>query len=167
MPSAYELHEIVDFVGDAIDEASRAVSLPEEVAALADAIDAQLNHLEGGAIDDFAYWDAVHTALESYRWATDATFTGEFVTKDAASMGKASGIFGRILKRMDVGVARALTYATDEHKQISPSYFTFTVTKHSLTGKMSPGVLPLFLEGPTRHLKILKKANHAAKLDVY
>lgn len=180
MPSAYELHEIVDFVGDAIDEAGRGVSLPEEVAALLDAVDAQLVSLSSGATDDFQYWDGVHTALEAYRTATDATFTGAFLSKDGKALGKSSGVFGRILKRMDQGVARALSYATDEAKQISPSYFVFTVTKYSLTGKVSsrglqtvqiegfePSVLPLFLEGPTRHLKILKHSGHAQKLAVY
>ena len=122
MPSAYELHEIVDFVGDAIDEAARGVSLPEEVAALLNAVDTQLGLLKSGKIDDFKYWDATRTALEGYRTATDATFTGNFVTIDAKGLGKATGIFGHILARMDQGVERALSYAPDDGTPPSPPY---------------------------------------------
>ncbi|KAL1526064.1 hypothetical protein AB1Y20_020885 [Prymnesium parvum] len=180
MPSAYELHEIVDFVGVAIDEAARAVSLPEEVAALLDAIDAQLRAVLGGSTSDFTYWDKVHDALEAYRTKTEATFTGTMVSRSAKEMGKATGVFGRMLARMDVGIARALSYSTDPHKKVSPTYFRFNVKSFKLVGVSGRGLptvqvtefdegqpLPLFLEGPTRHLKTLKRASQADKQAVY
>merc|ERR1719482_2559354 len=118
MPSAYEAREIVEFVGASIDEFERTVQLPEEVSGLLTAIDEQLSKLASGG-SDFEYWDKVHDAIESYRTATDATFTGNFVPWKASKLGAKTGVFGRILKRMDQGVARALSYALDKDKLIS------------------------------------------------
>lgn len=168
MPSSYELYEIVRFLGAAMDEVpGRSVSLPEEVSALLEAVDAQLAKVASGAITDFAYWDGVHDALEAYRTATEATFSGRFVSWAAPKLGKASGVLGRMQARMEVGQERALAYKQDG---VVPTYFKFTATKYSLTGKTSsrgfptvkvealePSVLPLFLEGPTRQLKTLTK----------
>ena len=128
---------------------------------------------------DFEYWDKVHDAIEGYRSATEATFAGTFVTWSAAKLGKSTGVFGRMLARMDQGVARALSYAPDDGKKISPTYFRFTVTSYSLVGistrglptvkveGFEPSALPLFLEGPTRHMKTLKNAKPSDRLDVY
>ena len=181
MPSAYELHEIVEFVGGTIDEAGRAVELPGEVAALLTSIDAQLGRLAAGSSTDFEYWDKVHDALESYRFATDATFTGRKVRWTSAALGCSSGVFGRMLARLDQGIARALEHSPDPAKALSPSYFKYKVSQYSKVGATSsrgfptiavkgfdaPEPLPLFLEGPTRHLKTLRKAGRAAKLAVY
>ena len=181
MPSSYELHEIVDFVGVTVDEVARAVSLPEELSALLDVISAQLALINKGSIQDFAYWDAVYDALEDYRTKTEATFSGTTVAWPAAKLGKATGVFGKMLARMDQGIARALSYAPDPAKKIAPTYFRFTVSSYAMTGTVSgrglpaikikgfsdPEALPLFLEGPTRYLKTLKDAPTADKLAVY
>ena len=168
MPSAYELHEIVAFAGGAIDEIGRSVELPEELGVLLTEIERQLKRLGGSTTDadNFAYWDAVHDALEVYRAATDATFSGTLVSWSPAKLGTESGILGAMLRRMDAGIARALTFAIDG---VSPTYFKFTVTSYEPTGVMSKrglpnvkvqgfeaGVLPLFLEGPTRQMKTIK-----------
>jgi hypothetical protein len=176
MPSAYELHEIIDFAGTAIDESGRAVSLPEEVATLLDAIDAELKKYNDGASTDFQYWDKVHDAIEAYRTATEATFTGAFTKKTAALLGKKTGVLGMMLARMDAGVARAMEHANG----VSPTYFKFVAQDYDLVGVSAgrglptvkvkgfePSVLPLFLEGPTRHLKVLKGAKMSDKLAVY
>mmetsp|Transcript_56284 Transcript_56284/g.93077 ORF Transcript_56284/g.93077 Transcript_56284/m.93077 type:complete len:1196 (-) Transcript_56284:326-3913(-) len=179
MPSAYELHEIVDFVGCTVDEFGREVNVPEEVSALLDAIDTQLQQQQAGTISDFVYWDKVHDAIEGYRTATDATFTGVMKSWPHDKLGKASGIFGRMLARMDQGIKRALSYVSAPNNGISPTYFRFKVTGFELVGISGRGLptvkvtgfeaepLPLFLEGPTRHLKTLKNAENKAKLAVY
>merc|ERR1712087_547939 len=175
MPSAYELHQIVDYAGDVIDKVGRSIQLPEEVCSLLDAIDTQLKLLSDGASDDFTYWDKVHDALEEYRAATDATFTGTTTTKSAESLGKASGVLGRMLARLDEGIQRALTFSPEGG--VTPTYFRYTVKDYKIVGSSGRGLptvkvlsyqrpeaLPLFLEGPTRSLKTLKTAGHDAKL---
>jgi hypothetical protein len=180
MPSAYELHEIVDFVATVTDELGRDTSLPEEMSALLTAIDTQLDLLNAGG-EDFDYWDKVHDALECYRTKTEATFTGNTVDWSASLLGKSTGVFGKMLARMDQGIARALSYAPDANQKISPTYFRFSVTDFELAGTMSvkgnpsiqvkgysdPEVLPLFLEGPVRHMKTLKNQPLADKMAVY
>jgi len=176
MPSAYELHEITRFVGTTVDEIGRAVSLPEELSKLMVSIGAELASLAGdSSYTDFTYWDRVHDALEEYRVSTDATFTGKFVEWDASKLGMSSGLFKGMLARMDAGVERALDFSQRggqvvKSSGVAPTYFRFTVTNYELIGKTSarglplvkvggfePAVLPLFLEGPTRQLKILTK----------
>ena len=76
-------------------------------------MDAQLAKVASGAITDFAYWDGVHDALEAYRAATEATFSGRFVSWAATKLGKASGVLGRMQARMEVGQERALAYKQD------------------------------------------------------
>lgn len=139
MPAAYELHELLDFTGTAIDEAGRSVPLPAELSALLDAIDGQLRKHESGSIDDFAYWDAVRSALEDYREATALTFSGELVLWEAAKLGKAHGLLGRMLRKQDKGIERALSYAPDEGRHVSPTYFRFTVRSKSGSGARNKG----------------------------
>mmetsp|Transcript_15716 Transcript_15716/g.48869 ORF Transcript_15716/g.48869 Transcript_15716/m.48869 type:complete len:441 (-) Transcript_15716:2600-3922(-) len=180
MPAAYELHELLDFTATAIDEAGRTVPLPEELSELLDKIDEQLGAHEAGRASDFEYWDAVRTALEEYRAATSLTFSGELILWDAAKLGKANGLLGRMLRKQDKGIARALSYAPDDGHKVSPTYFRFTVKKFELVGFSSSRglptvrvqefdgqVLPLFLEGPVRHMKTLKTAPIAEKRAVY
>lgn len=176
MPSAYELYEIVRFLGAAVDEfPSRVVELPAETSALLEAIDAQLRLVAAGSITDFAYWDKVHDALEAYRAATEATFSGNVVAWDASKLGTLTGVLGRMQARMDVGFERALGF---KQGGVVPTYFQFTCTKYEQTGAASkrglplvrvlefePHALPLFLEGPTRQLKTLGKKSDA--LEVY
>ena len=79
---------------------------------------------------------------------------------------------------MQAGAKRALTYAKDG---VAPSYFQFKVTDFETlldasNGRGLPPVkvlafeespLPLFLEGPVRYLKTLKKASMEEKRAVY
>merc|ERR1719476_827523 len=137
MPAAYELHEIVDYVGMVIDKVGRPVELPEEVASFLAAIDVQLQLLSAGTSDDFTFWDKVHDALEGYRTATDATFSGKTTFLSPATLGKASGVFGRMLARLDTGIKRALSFALDANGGVSPTYFRFTVKDYQLAGSVA------------------------------
>jgi len=180
MPSAFELHEIVDFVGEAVDEADRSVDVPEELSVLMEATSALLDKVAGGKMDDFEYWDKVHDALEDYRSATEVTFTGKTVAWPAEALGKRHGLFGKMHNRMDEGIKRALSFAKDPAKKVSPTYFRFTVKSYELVGysarrqlptvkvkAFEPEALPLFLEGPTRHLKTMKRHPKEDRAAVY
>ena len=56
---------------------------------------------------DFDYWDKVHDALEAYRKAVDATFTGKTVEWSASKLGASSGLFGKMLTKMQASKAAA------------------------------------------------------------
>jgi hypothetical protein len=180
MPSAYELHELIDFVGVSVDEASREVTMPEEVGGLLTSIEANLAALSSGKLSSFEYWDKAHDAVEAYRSATETTFSGGMVSWDAKRLGGGSGLFGAMLSRLDDGVKRALTYATDPDRSVSPTYFRFAVGSYKEVGTsarglktiqvqswLEPEALPHFLEGPVRHLKTLKAQSVSAKERVY
>jgi hypothetical protein len=180
MPSAYELHEIIDFVATTVDEVGRSVEFPEEVAALLDDISTHLDAVGSGKIKDFEYWDKTHDSLEAYRSKTEATFTGNKVAYTVEKLGGKKGVFGKMLARMDQGVERALSYAPDPAKKIAPTYFRFDVADYELVGVSGRGLptvkvteyeepeaLPLFLEGPVRYLKTIKAKPTSEKLAVY
>jgi len=188
MPAAYELYKIIEFAGAAVDEAGRPVELPEELGTMLAAIDSLLFKVAAGSISDFTYWDKVNDALEAYRTATDATFTGVTVSWIPEKLGTSKGVLGRMLARMEQGVKRALSYAPDDAKVVSPTYFKFEVSSYDVVGKSGTGTtlaphaarptvkvtgfkepvaLPLFLEGPVRHLKTLKPDDMGGKMAVY
>ena len=134
----------------AVDEVAREVHLPTELATLLESTDEMLVKVAANKCTDFEYWDKVHDAIEGYRSATEATFAGTFVTWSAAKLGKSTGVFGRMLARMDQGVARALSYAPDDGKKISPTYFRFTVTSYSLVGISTRGLPSAVVPGSSR-----------------
>jgi hypothetical protein len=183
MPSAYELHELIDFVGATLDQVGRPVDLPAELSALVIALSTALARLDSNNGGDFEYWDQAHDAIEVYRSATEAPFRGATVSWSAAKLGSKDGFFGKMMKRMDAGIVRAAAYAPTDgpSKGVAPTYFIFTVKEMELLGVMSgrglptvkvksfekPKALPLFLEGPTRLMKTLKGQTHAYKQEVY
>lgn len=205
-PTACELRQLLDFVGSAIDEFGRAVPLPVELHTFIGDVYEALDKLSKGDLDDFGYWDAAHTALETYREATAVTFKGDMVSWDAKDLGKAKGALGAMLKRSEEGLRKALAYAPDENRTIIPTYFRYEVqargassaaaaligrargptwlraqvTDYELLGfsaarklptvrvhSFEASALPLFLEGPTRHLKTMRDQGVDASRKVY
>jgi len=131
------------------------------------------------AVAEVSYWDASNTAREVYRDATVANFAGESAEVSAAEMVK---IMSAMEAKMIAGIDMAL--ATNEG--LSPSYFYYECTDYSIN---TPGpdtkngdgtstaaattitakafkthTLPLFLEGPVRHLKVMSSIEEKRKL---
>ena len=185
MPETFELLRLLRYTRGAIKRAARSVELWSELDTLLAAALTALEALgdddgddgDDGAISDaaFEYWDTTRTALEEYRAATSVYFAGSLVTWDAATLTSALAAFET---KVEAGVAKALALNGGE---IAPAYFAFPASSFTLTGEIeeaatarpfvqvtgfgAPTMMPNFLEGPVRHLKVIKDLE--ARRDVF
>ncbi len=178
-PETCELVRLLRLVRDTFVRAeTRALDLPIEVAELIAQINAALEryHHATDAARDFALWDALATARETYRAQTRLGLDGRTTSLsfvDLARMGNAW------LAKLDAGMARALEF----NQGLPPTYFVFNVAafetqmddlgcaRRDANGyplvraqKFSMRALPLFLEGVVRYLKIVPDRETARDL---
>ena len=167
MPETFELLRMLRFTRAAVHKAGRAVELWAELDAL---MSAALAALEAFDADDdgaaFTCWDATRTALEEYREATAVYFAGARKTWSAAKLVAALDAF---TLKVEAGVEKAVALNGGE---IAPTYFAYPAASYELTGEVEeaetarsyvkvtsfgePELMPNFLEGPVRHLKVIK-----------
>mmetsp|Transcript_28893 Transcript_28893/g.61559 ORF Transcript_28893/g.61559 Transcript_28893/m.61559 type:complete len:465 (-) Transcript_28893:68-1462(-) len=182
MPETYELKVLLQYLRKAALKYKRPIVVPEELATLIGKITSALNELGDGEYipgesitsnitnvpsELFKYWDNVATAREEYRQKMDP-FSGETKVFSSTDVIK---ILDRWMSQVDIGIARAHAIGShgyeikDESLGITPTYFSFNVTKFKKEGKtsdghplvsareMSVGKFPLFLEGVVRMMK--------------
>lgn len=124
------------------------------------------------------YWDQVATAREMYREKTKVIFDGN--TKLIASR-EIRLIMSSWIDEVEKGIDRANVFGTRGHGDsgqygVTPTYFSYNVLKWSKNGmeskdghplvdaeKMQVRVYPMFLEGPSRMMKLLD-SDEAAEL---
>ncbi len=153
MPETCELLRLVTFLADLLDAHPRSIALPVEAEALLDAIAAAPEDPS----EDFSFWRRRTDALEAYRASTRLGFDGRTLSLDIQPTLEV------MRAGLEVGLGRAHTFGND----LLPTYFIYEVTKYDLAGSadadgnpyiqvhgFSPAALPLFLEGPTRQMKI-------------
>lgn len=179
MPETYEMIRILRFVRDAVTNHQRAISFPLEFATMIDSLVVALDTYESSTKDlvaDFNYWDASNMAREIYRDAVVATFSGSMRTYDADSF---IAILKKMISKADCGVARALTFDGG----LSPTYFSYESEGYKIIPPVPQSdptlpppatqvtvssfklhTLPRFLEGPTRHLKIIDDIDERRKV---
>lgn len=185
LPETYELKLLLQYIHDAMLKFKRSITVPKELSVLIERISTALDELgdneyipehdSEGRIKVpqplFLYWDAVATAREEYR-SEIALFSGkthQYSSEDIAKLTM------RWLKQIDLGIDRAHLIGSHGHVQnaaavITPTYFSYNVTKWELTGEhndkghpfcvakeMVVGKFPLFLEGVARVLKTMDK----------
>ncbi|MFN2305199.1 MAG: cellobiose phosphorylase [Anaerolineales bacterium] len=156
MPETYELLRLVRFLIGIVVEAGRLILLPSEAQILLKAIDKDLL----AEVDLFTLWDHLTSALEQYRESTRNGFTGSTISVNMVS------ILEGIQANLEEGIERAQSFTED----IPPTYFIHEATEYDLTGETDQDgypfidvtafkakVLPLFLEGPVRWMKIANK----------
>lgn len=167
MPETYEMLKILSYVKSALLSYDRDVTVPAEFATMVSALEDALKIFEDSKQDkqaNFDYWDASNNAREAYRAATDSTFSGEETTIEASHLVS-------LITRMDAKAHTAIAKAVVENDGLSPTYFYYECTdfdmKEPLTVEDPPlppiieakafkqHSLPLFLEGPTRHMKVV------------
>jgi len=150
---------------------------------MVDAINDALAELEESGYEDseelpedvpeelFKYWDTVAAARETYRNDVQYYFSGDTVEISAED---AMLMLSNWYDQVQIGVDRAIKIGSkgiddDGTSGVPPSYFSFNITSWKLTKKknakglplanalsMKVGVFPLFLEGPTRYMKLIK-----------
>ena len=163
MPETYEMLRILKYVRTALTKYNRPVTVPVEFAEMFNSLNTALGVYEASAKDidaEFVYWDASNTAREKYRALTVSTFSGDTATLEAAAL---IDSLTEMEKKTNGGINRAL--ATNDG--ISPTYFYYECTDYETRDskvyakKFNLHTLPLFLEGPVRHMKIIEdEASH-------
>ena len=178
MPETYEMLRIIRYVKSAMSRFGKAVTFPKEFAEFMTGMSAALTAYSKSAKDKVAeheYWDASNTAREKYRSDVVATFSGLTVTLPTSYL---TTLLGAAETKTTDGIARALA----TNNGLSPSYFHYecttigtvppapssapVLTPAKITCKeFATKTLPQFLEGPTRHMKVV--SDKAQRLDVY
>ena len=130
----------------------------------------------------FEYWDKVASAREQYRANTKITFSGETA---ALNWRDTVQIMDNWLDEISRGIALAHEFgfsgdddSEGDQTRIPPTYFAYKVVHWEETGdytgdgfhlvkplKMELQTFPLFLEGPTRLLKIVNNETALALYD--
>jgi hypothetical protein len=181
MPETYEMMRIVRYTRDSIKKFDKGVSVPGEFGIFVRAMKVALDKFKGSAKDkqaEFDYWDESNNAREAYRAATIVTFTGATEDFDADYL---VDLLTDMEEKSMAGVKKAV--ATTK-SGMSPSYFYYECTDYEVVGSVwgtqatsgsssdTPKVkakafkrhtLPIFLEGPTRHLKVVE-TQHERKM---
>ena len=168
MPETYELKRLLQFLIRAIlEQKNFDIALPTEVYELLDKTVSQLesHNASSDPQRDHLLWDALTSAREDYREKIRLGFDGEEQTKEAQSLATHLKTF---LKKVEAGIQRALSL----NNGVPPTYFIYQVEEyeeiwdpesahedspagtHIKVNKFSPKILPLFLEGVVRALKI-------------
>jgi len=174
MPETYEFLRILKYVSSALSKYNRDVVFPIEFGVFLDSIYDALQTLYGPEEDPLlAFWNKANTAREVYRAATVAVFDGATVTWTAASL---QNLIALMIDKTQQGIDRAVAL----NGGLSPTYFYYECSNFAVViskpeyypnstiplpgpapgNKLAAGTfntksLPLFLEGPTRHLKVI------------
>jgi hypothetical protein len=163
MPETYEMLRILNFVKAMATKHARGITLPIEFASFVTSLVNALEALQASTTDstdeasDFAYWDASNNARETYRKAVATFFEGSTVEMSSTDLIYAIGL---MQEKTQAGIDRALA----TNSGLSPSYFFHECTSFDEVGekpvtavpkKFLMHTLPLFLEGPARHLKVI------------
>lgn len=193
MPETFELSELLKYVLSVVQKYQRPIVIPAELGVLVDTINDALDELVASGYEDpdvlpvdvpaelFKYWDTVASARENYRNDVEYYFSGdttEISAEDAIEM------LTNWFNQVQIGVGRAMKIGSkgiddDGTSGVPPSYFSYNITEWDTTDQrnakglplanakaMSVGVFPLFLEGPTRYLKLIKDDEEKMK-DMY
>eukprot|EP00978_Attheya_sp_CCMP212_P015438 scaffold39860_cov57-Attheya_sp.AAC.3 len=183
MPETYELNVLLEYVQSTIKKYKLPLIVPFELNDLIDSINLALDELDRRGYKDesvlqtvvpealFAYWDTVSSAREAYREKVRDEFSGRTIEMSPKSVDQ---MISRWIQQIKLGQARAMVIGThgdgdNSTSGITPTYFSFDVSKWNKTGmanseglplvyptEMTVGTFPLFLEGPVRMMKTVK-----------
>jgi len=164
MSETYEALRILKYLRKTVDNYKKSVYVPVEFATLLQDLTTALavyNAVEGGstAESEFVYWNSSNNARELYRESTMISFDGKLVKLPAATLVPTLVL---IEQKVNEGIDRAIAQSSDG---LSPTYFYYECSGYEFATWVGPNKvnalsfnlhgLPLFLEGPTRHLKIV------------
>ena len=162
MCETYEVCRMIEFVIKELKKYNRPVVWAEEMADLFFALGSVFE--KEAVWQDMATWNALNDIKEAYREKTLYGIEGSKVESKVQELVAVLENFHTVIK---AGIARALDYG----KGISPAYFTFEVKDYEKTEDgiilkdVEPGIMPHFLEGPVRYLKLDMNADE--KTDMY
>lgn len=166
MVETYELLRLLRALADLLERSGRPVPFPEEAAVLFRNV---LAHMDSD-LDPFDRWDAIAGERESYRSSTRLGFQGSSVTIDTAPL------LGDLQKLMDF-TAEAIERAVAMNDGFPPAYYFYRVDEYEVLAEtddlgrptirpraFTRQVLPAFLEGPVRQMRLLRDPEQAMAL---
>jgi hypothetical protein len=177
MPETYEMYQIIRFMNQAIKTHKRAVELPIEFVTFLDHLSSALRDFSESDKTqqaEFTYWNASNTSRETYRAATRVHFDG---ATEQVAPAPLSALLTAMENKVQAGIAKALatndgysptyfSYECTDYKMLPPKVVTFPPNADQVIAlSFVQHSLPLFLEGPTRHLKTIDTVD--ARRDVY
>ena len=179
MPETYELARLLDFVLPVLHQKEQGpVELPAEVYKLLVHL---VQHTEAynssaNSDRDFVYWEAVSNEREAYRERIRFGFDGR---TEPIRLKELARILSLMREKVQHGIDRALAF----NNGLPPAYFTYSIKEHEIlkdeqgqprcdaqgrpfikARRFEPAVLPLFLEGPVRFLKLQHDPTAARRL---
>lgn len=149
MAESCELARLLRFTIQAAEQWDGEIALYSEIAGLLQDVDKIISR----EIAPFARWDRLNLAKEDYRARTAAGFEG-----GRTVLGRTRMI--AMLKSMERTVLDGIQKAAALGGGICPTYFTFEaagvveIAEGPMPTALTPHPLPLFLEGPTRWMKL-------------
>ena len=176
MPETYEALRIIRFVKKAVKQYELPISFPIEFAQFLSSLKQTLEVFAISSKDEaacFAFWDSSNNARELYRLLVVAYFDGSLQEFSASYL---VDVLGAVELKLEDGIRKALAL----HDGLSPTYFYYECTEFLILPSDPTLVpqttrvaalqfrmhqLPIFLEGPSRHFKIID--NVEEKRQVY
>jgi hypothetical protein len=167
MPETYEMLRIINYLYQSLSKYERPVLIPTEFNNFIKVVQINLKAYDASLKDEaaeFSFWNEVNVAREIYREQTTNYFLGTYDTVPASDL---IALLSDIIAKVNVGISRALGTTSSG---ISPTYFYYECVDYTrynksdrmidppqiLPTKFRMHTLPMFLEGPTRQLKIVQ-----------
>jgi hypothetical protein len=160
MPEIFELLRLVDFLIDALSENRRETALPVEAYRMLQDIFVQLS----APASELLLWQVLSESRENYRDSVRLGFSGETAALPPDSLIE---ILQRMKTSLQSGIERALVLGNG----LTPTYFTCQPSEYDILNEtdaedrpfirvkaFQAAPLPLFLEGPVRHMKVLSRS---------
>ena len=151
-----ELARNLDFTVDMLKKYGKDVSLLAEMAEFYEAVKRIAVECKEELLSDgeaMNFWNRVSDAKENYRAKIYDGVTGERVTVSAVDLAETLGLW---LELVNAGLAKGVKMAGD----VCPAYFYYEVTEYSedeegvMPLHFKQHMLPLFLEGAVRYMKL-------------
>ena len=165
MCETYEVARVLEYVISLLERYDETLRIPQEAAELAsricDAVKTCAPEAAEGTVLD--YWNSVCDAKECYWKETENSICSE-----QTALSSAAAL--ALLKEMQKVVKRGIEKALAAGDGISPAYFYYEVSAYTEDDagihptQMEQHMLPYFLEGPVRHLKLSMETDKKEKL---
>ena len=164
MAETYELARMMEYMLSKLEQYKVDVKVPHEVETFIQLMNLNLEEYFSGKINHFTYWDKTNEVKENYRMVTKWGIEGIEHTLNYDYLIKTLKNWIKFVKE---GIEEAIRYG----EGICPTYFAYSleeydkVNKTIFPKKFKVIVMPHFLEGPVRFLKMDYKQD--IKKDMY
>lgn len=166
MAETYELSRLLGFTIQILKKHNHSVAVLVELAELMEAI-YRITKEEKQRLDEeqevLEFWNGINNAKEAYRAKTVYGVIGDKIELTNTYLINVLELWHEVV---EIGIQKAICY----NDGICPTYFTYELTEFEescdeikpKTFKINP--MPIFLEGPTRYLKLNYEKEHKKKL---